>query len=128
MRDLVAQTVFVGVGIFVTGKPTEWNSYHFTQYTQRTVMKDENLSKVVTMQMPLGHILLAWETLSDKFSDLRSNDTLSEEERRAIWGLADLLEKALAENGVDNRPDAEWAALVGKAKEFIKTIHVDCLD
>lgn len=80
------------------------------------------------MDIPLGHILLAWETLSDKFSDLRSNDALSEEERRAIWGLADLLENALVENGLGNRPQVEWEALIKSSKEFIKTIPVDFLD
>ena len=91
-------------------------------------MKNEDLSKVVSVKIPLGHVLLAWETLSEKFSDLRSNDTLSEEERRAIWGLADLLENSLVENGLGGRPQAEWEALIRNSKEFIKTIPVDFLD
>lgn len=91
-------------------------------------MKDDDLAKVVSVKFSLGHILLAWETLSDKFSDLRSNDALSEEEIRAIWGLADLLERALLENGFGNRPQAEWEALIENSKEFIKTVPVDFLD
>jgi len=91
-------------------------------------MKHEKLSEVISIDMPLGHVLLAWETLSDKFSDLGSNDALSEEERRAIWGLADVLENALVENGLGNRPRSEWEALVQRSKAFIKTIHVDFLD
>jgi hypothetical protein len=91
-------------------------------------MKDDDLAKVVSVEISLGHILLAWETLSDKFSDLRSNDALSEAERRAIWGLADLLEKALVENGLGNRPQAEWEAHIENSKEFIKTVPVDFLD
>jgi hypothetical protein len=80
------------------------------------------------VQIPIGHALLAWETLSVKFSDLRSNDALSEEERKAIWGLADLLENVLAENGVGGRRQAEWEALICRSKEFVKNIPVDFLD
>lgn len=91
-------------------------------------MKSEELSKVVSVQIPLGHVLLVLETLSNKFSDLRSNDKLSEEERKAIWGLADLFEVALVENGFSDRPQAEWEALVDSSKEFIKSIPVDFLN
>ena len=91
-------------------------------------MKDDDLSKVVSIKIPIGHLLLAWETLSEKFSDLRSNDTLSEEERKAIWGLADLFENALVENGIDSRPQAEWQALINRSKEFVKKISVDFLN
>lgn len=28
-------------------------------------MKDPQLSQVISLQMPLGHVLLAWETLSE---------------------------------------------------------------
>lgn len=91
-------------------------------------MKNEDLSIVVSVQIPLGHILLAWETLSEKFSALRSNDDLTEEERIAIWGLADLLENALVDNGLGSKPQAEWEALISRSKEFIKTIPVEFLD
>jgi hypothetical protein len=91
-------------------------------------MKDEDLSKMVSIQVPLGHLLLAWETLSNKFSDLRSNDTLSEEEKKAIWGLADLLENALVDNGIGSRQKTEWEALVDRSREFIKKIPIDFLD
>jgi hypothetical protein len=91
-------------------------------------MKDDDLSKVVSINIPLGHLVLAWETLSEKFSDLRSNETLSEEERKAIWGLADLLENSLVENGIESRPQAEWLALINRSKEFINKISVDFLN
>jgi hypothetical protein len=91
-------------------------------------MNTENLSKIVDIQMPLGHILLAWQTLSDKFADLKSNETLSKEEKRAIWGLADLLETSLIENGISNLPREKWEALIKSSKEFIKTVPVDFLN
>ena len=91
-------------------------------------MRPEDLSKEVAVKITLGHLLLAWEVLSDKFSDLRSNGTLSEEEMRSIWGLADLLEKALIDNGIAGRSQDEWISLISKAKDFIKNIPVDFLD
>jgi hypothetical protein len=66
--------------------------------------------------------------LSEKFSDLRSGGNLSEEEMRAIWGLADLMEKALIVNGIAGRSQEEWVSLVARAKDFIKNISVDFLD
>jgi hypothetical protein len=91
-------------------------------------MKDHDLSKVVSVEISLGHVLLAWETLSDKFSDLRSNAALSEEERSAIWGLADLLESALVTNGLGSMPHEVWESAVTASKEHIKTVTVDFLD
>ena len=90
-------------------------------------MDAEDFSKETSIKITLGHLLLAWEVLSDKFSDLQSHNNLSEEERRAILGLADLLENSLAENGVNGKPQAEWAALISKAKEYMKTVPVDFL-
>ena len=91
-------------------------------------MEAEDFPKETSIKITLGHLLLAWEDLSDKFSDLQSHDSLSEEERRAIWGLADLLESSLAENGVNGKPQAEWAMLISKAKEYMKTVPVDFLE
>lgn len=91
-------------------------------------MTNEELSKVVSIEMPLGHVLLAWETLSGKFSDLQSNEALSEEERIALWGLADVLERVLVANAIGKMPQPQWRALIEESKEFIKTIPVDFLD
>lgn len=91
-------------------------------------MEAVEFAKEVSVKITLGHLLLAWQVMSDKFSDLRSYETLSEEERRAIWGLADLLENALVENDISGRPQVEWEALISKAKDFIKTIPIEFLD
>ena len=63
-------------------------------------METENLSKEISIKISLGHLLLAWEVMSEKFSDLQPHDSLLEEVKRAIWGLADLLEKSLVENSI----------------------------
>ncbi len=91
-------------------------------------METEDLSKKVSLEITIGHLLLAWHVMSEKFSDLRSNEDLSEDERLAIWGLADLLEHTLGENGIEGRPKSEWDALIGRAREFAKNIPVDCMD
>ena len=91
-------------------------------------MEAEDFSKEISIRITLGHLLLAWEIMSEKFSDLQSHDSLSEEERRAIWGLADLLENALVEYDATEKPQADWAALISKAKEYIKTVPVDFLE
>jgi hypothetical protein len=66
--------------------------------------------------------------LSQKLSDLQGKKELSIEEKRAIWGLADLLEYALAENNFGAKPQAEWENLINQAKEFMKTIRIDYVD
>jgi hypothetical protein len=91
-------------------------------------MKDEDFFKVVSVKITLGHLLLVWDIMSNKFSDLKSNEYLSEDDKKAIWGLTDLLENSLIANDITNMPQAEWESLVAKAKEFIRTISVDFLD
>jgi hypothetical protein len=92
------------------------------------MMSDEDFSREVSVRITLGHLLLAWEVMSSKFSDLGANESLSEEERRAVWGLADLLEKALVEHGITGRPQVEWETLIFKANAYIKNVPVDFLD
>lgn len=92
-------------------------------------MEPEDLSKEVSLKITVGHLFLAWETLSAKFSEhLQWSDDFSEDEKRAIWGLQDILERALVENGLGNMPRDEWEALYSRAREFAVNIPVDCLD
>ena len=91
-------------------------------------METEDFSKETSIKMPLGHLLLAWDVIFDKFSDLQPYSSLSDEEKRAIWGLADLLENSLVENGITGKPKVEWEAIIKRAKEFMKTVPVDFLD
>ena len=91
-------------------------------------MKDEDLSRQVSIRIPIGHVLMAWQTLTEKCSDLRSNDALSDAERRAIWGLADLLERTLAAHGIESRPQPEWEALIERAAAYMQHVPVDGLD
>jgi hypothetical protein len=91
-------------------------------------MNVEDFAKEVSVKITLGHLLLSWEVMSNKFSDLISNESFSEDERRALWGLADLLEKTLVENGIDGRPQAEWERLISQTRQYIRSVPVDFLD
>ncbi len=91
-------------------------------------MFEDNLSKETTVKMPAGHLLVVWNILSEKLSSSYLNDEFGEEEKRAIWGLEDLCEKELINQGFSSRPEKEWNELMEKATEFVKTIPVDFLD
>lgn len=91
-------------------------------------MNTDDFCKQVTLKITVGHLLLAWQVMTDKFSSLQSFDTLSEDERRAIWGLSDLLERALIDVGVSEYSQAGWEALVREARTFINAVPVDFLE
>ena len=92
-------------------------------------MGAEDLSREISRKITVGHLFLAWETLSSKFSErLQWDDDFSEDEKRAIWGLEDILERALVENGLGNMPRDEWEAFYSRARAFAVNNPVDCLD
>lgn len=89
-------------------------------------MSDIDFEKTVSVDITLGHAIFVWETLSDKFSNLRANDNLSEEERKAIWELTDLIEETLLANGIQG--SAEWQNLVAQAKIYMSNLSVGFVD
>lgn len=91
-------------------------------------MSEDDLCKEATLKIPVGHLIAVWGILSDKISSSPLNDEFTEEEKRAIWGLEDLCEKELINQGYSSRPEKDWDQLMVKATEFVKTISVDCLD
>ena len=91
-------------------------------------MDTEELNKPATLHLPLGHLLVVWDVLSNKLSDTNYKEKFSEEEKRAIWALEDICENELVRNGCDSRPQEEWNQLIEQAIEFVKTIPVECLD
>lgn len=91
-------------------------------------MSDENLNKEASLKLPLGHLLIVWEILSNKLSCLPINDEFTEQEKRAIWALEDLCEQELINNGLTEKTDKEWEQLVERATEFVKTIPAEFLD
>jgi hypothetical protein len=55
-------------------------------------------------------------------------ESLTEDEKRAVWALEDLCERSLLESGISSRPEPEWNALVDAAKEHVQSIPVHYLD
>ena len=91
-------------------------------------MSDENINKEATVKLPIGHLLIVWEILSNKLSGSPINDEFTEEEKRAIWALEDLCEQELINNGLTEKSDKEWEQLIERATEFVKTIPAEFLD
>jgi hypothetical protein len=91
-------------------------------------MDNEGLDKPATLNLPVGHLLVVWDVLSNRLTETPYKDEFSEEEKRAIWALEDLCEKELVRKGFVGRPEAEWNNLMNKAVEFVKAIPVEFLD
>lgn len=84
-----------------------------------------NFQQSITIEMTLGHALLAWQSLSENFSDLNRFENLDLPTKKSIWTLTDLLESALINNHITGKPENEWLALIEKAKDYMKAIEVE---
>lgn len=89
-------------------------------------MSSEDLKKEATLTLSVGHLLIVWDILSNKFSAYQSKFT--EEEKRAIWALEDLCETALTHNGIKALPEQEWNHLMAEATKLVQTVPVEFLD
>jgi hypothetical protein len=90
-------------------------------------MANRDLTKEAKLKMSVGHLIAAWDIFSNKLSGTDFLNSLSEDEKRAIWALEDLFERTLLENGVSGRPAPEWDRLVQAAKLHVRTLPVDFL-
>jgi hypothetical protein len=91
-------------------------------------MSAETLTNEAVLKLSVGHLLSVWEILANKLSGTPFLDALDQDEKRAVWALEDLCEKALVENGISSLPAPEWDKLVQKAKEHVRSIPVEFLD
>jgi hypothetical protein len=91
-------------------------------------MDKTGLNKQATLNLPVGHLLVVWDVLSNRLPETPYKKEFSEEEKRAIWALEDLCERELARQGFGARPKEEWDQLMGQATEFVKTIPAEFLD
>ncbi|MES9950254.1 MAG: hypothetical protein ABW118_14955 [Candidatus Thiodiazotropha sp.] len=91
-------------------------------------MSDEDLDEEATIKLPIGHLLIVWDILANKNSDLGTNDNYTDDEKRAIWALQDLCENELLNKGISGKPKKEWDELIDRATEFVKTIPAEFLD
>ena len=91
-------------------------------------MDTKGLNTQATLHLPIGHLLVVWDVLSNRLSDTNYKDEFTEEEKRAIWALEDLCEQELAKKGFGCRPEEEWNRLMAEATEFVKSIPVEFVD
>lgn len=87
-----------------------------------------DLSTHIAVPMTLGQALFMWETLSTHFSDLNNHPNLSEPEKKALWGLTDLLEESLVRGGIHGGL-SDYQSLVKHAEFHLQnTLAVDFVD
>ena len=91
-------------------------------------MSDDNLNKSVSINLPVGHLIIIWHVLSNRLSDTNYEDKFTEEEKRALWALEDLCEQELIINKITSRPEKEWNELIDRANELVKTLPVEFLE
>lgn len=91
-------------------------------------MEDADLTKEAKLKMSIGHLIATWDIVSNRLSGTDFLNSLSEDEKRAIWALDDLLERTLMENGISSLPKPDWDQLVQSAKLHVRNIPVDYLD
>lgn len=86
------------------------------------------IEKSVNIPITLGHALFVWETLNNHFSNLNNNPNLSENEKKAMWGLTDLIEETLVYHGITGDLD-NYQTLVKHAELHLQNqIKVDFVD
>jgi hypothetical protein len=88
----------------------------------------EELDKQATLHLPIGHLLVVWDVLSNRLPETTYKEVFSEEEKRALWALEDLCENELVRNGFGARPEQEWNKLISQAAEFVNTIPAEFLE
>jgi hypothetical protein len=91
-------------------------------------MEKIDLDKTVSLHLPIGHLLVVWDVLSNRLPELPYQEKFTQPEKRAIWALEDLCENELERNGCSGRLEVEWNLLMEQAMEFVKTIPADFLD
>lgn len=78
-----------------------------------------DIASCVNMPITLAHALCAWETLSSHFGNLHNNPNLTDNDKKAIWGLTDLIEKTLIDNGINGNLD-NYQTLIKQAKLYLQ--------
>lgn len=87
-----------------------------------------HLQENVNVPLTLGHLFIAWHTLSQHFGNLREYEHLTEAERRAIWGLEDALGRVLSEHGLGEYSMEQADELLALSREHMNSVHIECLD
>ena len=91
-------------------------------------ISQDALAETVSVEMSVGHLVVIWDILARRLSDPAGNATFSDDEKRAIWAMEDLVENTVMAKVVDARPDLDWDDLIACATTYIRTLPVDFLD
>lgn len=91
-------------------------------------MDKDNMNAPSSLNLPIGHLLVVWDVLSNRLSDTTYKEVFSEEEKRAIWALEDLCEQELVKQGYGERPEMEWNHLLQQATQYVKSIPVEFVE
>lgn len=91
-------------------------------------LQEINLQKEVNVSLTLGHLFIAWHTLSQHFGHLREYEHLTEAERRAIWGLEDALGRILVNHGMTDYDVSQTNELLSQTSKHMDTVYIECLD
>lgn len=87
-----------------------------------------NFERKVHVPITLGHAFFVWETLNTHFGRLDSLN-LTDNEKKAIWGLTDLLEKMLIQNGIREYDYNRYKSLLKKAEQHLQNnVQVDFVE
>ncbi|ULJ68644.1 hypothetical protein MIS45_07520 [Wielerella bovis] len=113
-------------------QPTRPNLFRLPEkYNKDNIIPDFpkiNLQENVNVPLTLGHLFIAWHTLSQHFGNLREYEYLTEAERRAILGLEDAFGRVLSEQGLGKYSMEQANELLVLTREHMNTVHIECLD
>lgn len=87
-----------------------------------------NFGKTVNIPISLGHAFFVWEILNTHFDSLDTFN-LTHNEKKAIWGLSDLIEQTLIQEDMSEYDHAHYADLLKKAEHHLQHhVLVDFVD
>lgn len=84
-----------------------------------------NFAQNINVPISLGHAFFVWEVLNTHFGSL-DNLNLTNNEKKAIWGLSDLLEQTLIQNDICEYDYNRYKSLLKKAEQHLQNnVQVD---
>ena len=88
----------------------------------------EALNHELTVELTVGHVLVLWDLLQGKLSQLHKTHELSAGEKRALWALEDICEESLISAGYSSLPSSDWENILKEARKYAESIPADCVE
>ena len=89
---------------------------------------ETDLHKIVSLELPLSHLIVIRELLANKIAGSPYIDEFSEVEKRAIWAFEDLCNNEIVKNIPSENQPGDWEKHVDQAMEAVKLLSVDCTE